>query len=116
MQKHLLSSLIAVVLAGVTASAALANYKGPHPVMQYHGNEYAVVITPADPGKTLVVYRAVGSMWQRVGGTTISPGQNSSNGSLAQNVWFKGHKIYTFSGDLRLPFYRLYNNQGAIDY
>ena len=84
--------------------------------MQYHGNEYAVVVNPADGGKSLVVYRAVGSLWQRIGGTIVSQGQTTSNGSLTQNVWFKGHQIKTVRGDLRRPFYRLYNNQGAVDY
>ena len=116
MRKTLISTLIWAVLAGATASVSLANYKGPHPVLQYHGNEYAVVINRADGGKSLVVYRAVGSLWQRIGGTIISPSQTISNGSLVQNVWFKGRKITTVRGDLRRSFYRLYNNQGAIDY
>ena len=102
-----MSALSIAALAGATATSALANYKGPHPVMQYHGNEYAVVINPVNGGKSLVVYRAVGSLWQRIGGTIVAPGQNTSNGSLAQNVWFKGRKIKTVHGDLRRSFYRL---------
>ena len=116
MYNPLKSAVLGIALLGLVPAAALAGYKGPHPVLQYHGNEYAVVITPASSGKSLVVYRAVGSLWQRVGGTVVAPDQHASNGSLAQNVWFKGRKIRTVQGDLRLPFYRLYNNQGAIDY
>lgn len=116
MRKFLISAVIWTAAAGLAATAAQANYKGPHPVMRYHGNEYAVVINPASNGKSLVVYRAVGSLWQRIGGTIIAPGQKASRGGLAQDVWFKGRQFKTVRGDLRRPFYRHYNNHGAIDY
>ena len=114
MRKHLISAMTIAALSCATATTVLGNYKGPHPVMQYHGNEYAVVINPGNGGKSLVVYRAVGSLWERVGGTIVSPGQSTSNGGLPQDVWFKGRKIRTVRGDLRRPFYRLYRSQ--IDY
>ena len=114
MRKHLIAAMLALTVTVPTA--VTAGYKGPHPVMQYHGNEYAVVINPASGGKSLVVYRAVGSLWERIGGTVIKAGQRKSNGSVTQDVWFKGRKISTVRGDLRKPFYRHYKNHGAIDY
>ena len=116
MRKLMIAALATATLTGMAATAAEANYKGPHPVVQYHGNEYAVVINPGGGGKSLVIYRAVGSLWQRIGGTIVSPGQRHSNGSVYQEIWFKGHKVRTVSGDLRRPFYRLYPNHGGIDY
>ncbi len=116
MRKFVIVALATAALIGLTATFALAGYNGPHPVLSYHGNEYAVVINRGGSGKSLVVYRAVGSLWERLGGTLIARGQSASNGSVYQNIWFSGRKVRTVSGDLRRPFYRHYPNRGGIDF
>lgn len=116
MRNFLIATLAAAGLTAIAATSALANYKGPHPVMGYHGNEYAVVINPTGSGKSLTIYRAVGSLWERLGGTIIAAGQHQSNGSVYQDIWFKGRKVRTVNGDLRRPFYQLYPNHGGFDF
>ena len=116
MRKLALAVAAASFLSFAGASFAAAGYKGPHPVKQLRGNEYAIVVTPATGGKSLVIYRAVGSSWERLGGTIVEAGQHRSNGTLYQDIWFNGKQVRTVTGDLRLPFYRLYPNHGTIDY
>lgn len=116
MRNLIITTLAIAALAALTATNALAGYKGPHPVYSYNGNEYAFVINRDNRGKSLVIYRAVGSLWQRLGGTVIESGQRTSNGSVYQNIWFSGRKVRTISGDLRRPYYRHYPSRGGIDY
>lgn len=112
---RLAAALAAAMLTLAPTTTQAGGYRGPHPVLAYGGNEYAFVILPAGNGaKALTVYRAMGSaLWKRLGGTIIRRGQRVSNGSVIQNIWFKGRRIRSVSGDLRLPFYRFYEGGGG---
>jgi hypothetical protein len=94
-----------------TAQAAL---NGPHDVVRIKGNEFAIMVVNGGASPTIKVFRAMGqSTWQLIGATRIHAGQQLSNGSLIQNIYFNGTKVRTVNGDLRQPFYRLFPSRGG---
>ncbi len=106
------AAITAALIYLSVAGPALAGFAGPHPVLRYGGNEYAFVVTKRNAKTDLVIYRAVGSLWQRIGATSLKAGQRTSNGTPLQNVWFKGRRVRTINADLRNPFYRYYPGRG----
>ena len=108
MMKTAKTVLAATALSIAGATAAIADpgdpYNGRHEVISYKSQRFIAVALPNSSGLSVRFYRARGALWQEWGSTSIGRSQQTSNGSIRQNIWFRGRKVGYTEANLRSEF------------